>query len=79
MVSFGEKAKIKKAGNLNEGRSYVITTVLSVNFYYVNKYVDSTIISFLLSDMVKTKSRNGYWIIHNRFYDPMNFFIYTTA
>ena len=27
MVSFGEKAKIKKAGNLNYGRSYVITTV----------------------------------------------------
>ena len=27
MVSFGEKVKIKKAGNLNEGRSYVITTV----------------------------------------------------
>ena len=28
MVSFGEKAKIKKAGNLNQGRTYVITTVL---------------------------------------------------
>ena len=27
MVSFREKAKIKKAGNLNQGRSYVITTV----------------------------------------------------
>ena len=27
MVNFGEKAKIKKAGNLNQGRSYVITTV----------------------------------------------------
>ena len=27
MVSAGEKAKIKKAGNLNQGRSYVITTV----------------------------------------------------
>ena len=27
MVSFGEKAKIKKAGNLNSGRSYVFTTV----------------------------------------------------
>ena len=27
MVSFGEKAKIKKAGNLNQGRSYAITTV----------------------------------------------------
>ena len=30
MVSFGEKSKIKKAGNLNEGRSYVITTVLQI-------------------------------------------------
>ena len=29
MVSFGKKAKIKKAGNLNQGRSYVITTVQS--------------------------------------------------
>ena len=28
MVSFGEKAKIKKAGNLNYGRSYVTTTVI---------------------------------------------------
>ena len=28
MVNFGEKAKIKKAGNLNSGRSYVITAVL---------------------------------------------------
>ena len=28
MVSFGEEAKIKKAGNLNYGRSYVTTTVL---------------------------------------------------
>ena len=27
MISFGEKAKIKQAGNLNQGRSYVITTV----------------------------------------------------
>ena len=27
MVSFGEKAKIEKAGNLSLGRSYVITTV----------------------------------------------------
>jgi hypothetical protein len=31
MVSFGEKAKIKKAVNLNKGRSYnVITTVLMI-------------------------------------------------
>ena len=27
MLNFGEKAKIKKAGNLNKGRSYVITAV----------------------------------------------------
>jgi hypothetical protein len=27
MVSFGEKEKKKNAGNLNQGRSYVITTV----------------------------------------------------
>ena len=27
MVSFGERDKIKKAGNLNSGRSYIITTV----------------------------------------------------
>ena len=34
MVSFGEKAKIKKAGNLNKGRSYVITTVPENLFVY---------------------------------------------
>ena len=28
MVSFGNKAKIKKAGNLNLGRSYVFTTLM---------------------------------------------------
>ena len=32
MVSFGEKAKMKKAENLNEGRSYVITTVHQKDF-----------------------------------------------
>jgi hypothetical protein len=36
MVSFGEKAKIKKAGNLNQGRSYVITTVTVVIFTLQN-------------------------------------------
>ena len=30
MVDFGEKAKIKKAGNLNSGRSYPITTVCNI-------------------------------------------------
>ena len=31
-VNFGEKAKIKKAGNLNSGRSYLITTVTKKKF-----------------------------------------------
>ena len=30
MVSIREKAKIKKVGNLNQGRSYVITTVTNL-------------------------------------------------
>ena len=33
MVSFGEKAKIKKAGNLNQGRSYFITTVINPKIF----------------------------------------------
>jgi hypothetical protein len=41
MVSFGEKAKIKKAGNLNQGRSYVITTV---GIFYVHMYFFSIIV-----------------------------------
>ena len=32
MVNFGEKAKIKKAENLNQGSSYAITTVWKVQF-----------------------------------------------
>ena len=32
MVSFGGKAKMKKAGNLNQGRSYVFTTVRRENY-----------------------------------------------
>ena len=36
MVIFGEKAKIKKAGNLNYGRSNVITTVLMIDLYNAN-------------------------------------------
>ena len=53
MVSFGEKAKIKKAGNLNYGRSYVITTVtfqiqiIYRNYYYIGQYYDSYIRIFL--------------------------------
>ena len=44
MVNFGEKAKIKKAGNLNSGRSYVTTTAsnsygqahcLGMNYYVI--------------------------------------------
>ena len=33
MINFGEKAKIKKAGNLNQGRSYVITTVHALSAF----------------------------------------------
>ena len=36
MVSLREKAKIKKAGNLNQCHSYVIITVLSL--YFEKKY-----------------------------------------
>ena len=32
MVNFGEKAKMKKAGNLNSGRSNLITTVTKKKF-----------------------------------------------
>ena len=51
MVSFGEKAKVKKVGNLNQGRSYVITTVtlhcfLCLNFLGGDKKKGHT---FLLS------------------------------
>ena len=35
MVSFGEKAKMKKAGNLNLGRSYVLTTVHKTLFFTI--------------------------------------------
>ena len=34
MVNFGEKAKIKKVGNLNLGRTYVITTVLKKRTFF---------------------------------------------
>ena len=48
MVSFGEDAKIKKAGNLNQGCSYVITTVFIVDIpelvkYYVMSSLNKTI------------------------------------
>ena len=36
MLSFGEKAKIKKAGNLNYGRSYVITIVIDTYYRVTN-------------------------------------------
>ena len=39
MVSFGEKSKIKKAGNLNKGRSYVITTVFAINWYQSHSFL----------------------------------------
>ena len=38
MVSFGEKGKIKKAGNLNQGRSYVITAVPFQKIKYLSNY-----------------------------------------
>ena len=55
MVSFGEKAKIKKAENLNQGRSYVITTVsidilfclLNNKLIFQNFYVHMNYISFM--------------------------------
>ena len=49
MVSFGEKANIKKAGNLNYGRSYVITTV------YVQCNPD--LVTHLVCQKSVTKSR----------------------
>ena len=39
MVSFGEKAKIEKAGNLNYGRSYVIATVKGTYFHLPSKKI----------------------------------------
>ena len=40
MVSFGEKAKIKKAGNLNLGRSYIITTVsANLNIFFGSSHL----------------------------------------
>ena len=41
MVSFGEKAKIKKAGNLNSGRSYVFTAVF-LYFRNMNQTMSTT-------------------------------------
>jgi hypothetical protein len=38
MVSFGEKVKIKKAGNLNQGRSYVFTTVHNGMKIFLREY-----------------------------------------
>ena len=38
MVSFGEKAKIKKAGNLNYGRSYVIITTVIAHLCWGNPW-----------------------------------------
>ena len=50
MVSFGEKAKTKKAGNLNQGRSYLITTVqrsmLSYLFYFLSPIGESLTLNY---------------------------------
>ena len=64
MVSFGEKAKIKKAGNLNDGRSYVITTVLASTEGEIKSEVTSGCnflvnICFIKYRTLREKSR--YW------------------
>ena len=51
MVSFGEKAKIKKAGNLNEGRSYVITTVHPIDQFLFNWIENNSLLVFSFSDL----------------------------
>ena len=39
MVSFGEKAKIKKAGNMNSGLSYPISTVIGIAIPYFFDFI----------------------------------------
>ena len=38
MVSFGEKVKMKKAGNLNYGCSYVITSIFENCLHYIFQF-----------------------------------------
>ena len=64
MVSFGKKlkkAKIKKAENLNQGRSYVITTVLLSSSRKVSKYIHFSVtlpVSFCKICYQEKKSEN---------------------
>jgi hypothetical protein len=44
MVNFGEKAKIKKAGNFNSGRSYVITTVQNILVLFLQAYYKKVVL-----------------------------------
>ena len=44
MVSFEEKAKIKKAGSLNYGRSYVTTTVKMYQIVHENTNTNQNMI-----------------------------------
>ena len=54
MVNFGDKAKIKKAGNLNSGRSYLITTVRNLIFFKI--YPNKTCLPILnLRDVLQFK------------------------
>ena len=55
MVNFGEKDKIKKAGNLNQGHSYVTTTV-SRKFGLLSEH---------LKDLFKMNLKNCIWRYKN--------------
>ena len=61
MVTFGEKAKIKKAGNLNLGRSYVFTTLM-VNPSF--KRNDHGLI-LIGNDHAQSKCLNKYYLTQN--------------
>ena len=54
MVTFGEKAKLKKAGNLNQGRSYIITTVISIA-------LDTMFLKRLTQCLVFEGIRQDFW------------------
>ena len=65
MVSFGEKAKIKKAGNLNYGRSYVITTVA----YFLPSIVMVTSFGISMISQATAGKHGGFaWILHYTLY-----------
>jgi hypothetical protein len=66
MVSLREKAKMKKAGNLNQGRSYVITTlrkIIKPTFYCQNNIllIDIILISeFQSSAQVVDREKSAF-------------------